>query len=161
MTTRNRRIVTYALAALAALFVESRLRVFGIAPNLTVIVAYYMGLRYGAHHGVLVGAGLGVLKDGAIGGIVGPSTLSMSTVGLLASHLRGGLLMWNPLLGMLALGFLTGLDGLLSYACLSIFQQPRAELAAAALALFWQAAANAPLGFIIRPDDSAASGGLK
>lgn len=156
MSRRNRIIAVYAICAMSALIIESRLRILGMAPNITVMLAYYMGLRHGAMQGVLAGGGLGLLKDGAVGGMVGPGSLSMSTVGLLASHLRGGMLMWNPLLGVLALMFLTGMDGMLTYACLSIFQQPRAEFGAAALSILWQAAMNAPFGIIIKPADSGA-----
>lgn len=141
-------------AVLSAAFVaESRMTIFGIHPNFTVLIAYMAGLRLGPVKGSFAGAGIGMAADSVAGSMLGPMMLSKSTAGYLASFLREGFLIWSPLLGAIALFALTGIDGLLSWSCGSLFGQDTAALSDISRNIFWQAVINALAGPFLRPED--------
>lgn len=132
---------------------ESRVTLWGAGLNLTVLVAYWTGLRHGAIKGTLVGAMIGAVTDSISGGILGPSMLSKATVGYLGSYLRGGLFMWTPVLGAMAVFFLTAMDGFMAHACYSVFSQRTGSLDSVAKVIFLQAVLNLWVGFLLRPED--------
>jgi len=142
-----------ALLIIAAFVVESRYSPFGVGLNLTVLFAYWAGLRYGPIHGSIAGAAIGAAADSVAGGILGPFMLSKATAGFFASYLRGGLFLWSPALGVVAVMVLTALDGFMAYACYSIFEQGTASIGAASKTIFLQSALNFWAGLLLRPED--------
>ncbi len=148
----KRIIMTAALLA-TAFVLESRVTIYGIHPNLTVLIAYMVGLRMGPVKGMLAGAGIGMAADSIVGAMVGPMMLSKSTAGYLASFMREGFLIWSPVLGIIALFTLTGLDGLISWSCGSMFGQDSALLSDVSRNILWQSVINALAGPFLRPGD--------
>jgi len=142
-----------AILLLAAFVAESRFSPLGVGMNLTVLFAYWAGLRYGPIHGTLAGAAIGAAADSVSGGILGPLMLSKATAGFFASYLRGGFFIWSPFLGVIAVMVLTALDGFIAYSCYSIFGQQTAVLGAASKTIFLQAALNFWAGLLLRPED--------
>ena len=134
-----------------AFVVEAKISIFGVAPNLTVIMVYYIGLRHGHMKGLGFGALVGLLADSVTGAYLGPGLLAKATVGYLATYLRKGLFIWTPVLGIAGMAVLTAVDGLITYFCISIFFDPPATLGWVLLVLFVQAALNALAGMFIRP----------
>lgn len=138
---------------LAAFVVESRFSPLGAGMNLTVLFAYWAGLRYGPVHGTLAGAGIGAIADSVSGGMLGPFMLSKATAGYLASNLRGGLFLWSPPVGIVAIMAITAIDGFIAYTCYSVFGLAEAGIWAASKTIFLQAALNIWAGLLLRPGD--------
>jgi rod shape-determining protein MreD len=138
-------------AVLAALFVESRLTMFGVRPGLTVLCAYAVGLRRGPMHGIFGGAIIGAVADGAAGGMLGPSMLGTCTAGYLAAFANRGLFQWSPVLGAIWAAMATAVAGGLSFASLSIFSAEPTDLAEAVFIVGIQCVINAAGGALIRP----------
>lgn len=143
----------FAILLIAAFVAESRFSPFGAGLNLTVLFAYWAGIRYGPVHGTLAGAAIGAVADSAASGILGPFMLSKATAGYLASFLRGGLFMWTPLLGVIAIMVITALDGLIAYTCYSVFGQGTAAMGSVSVIILLQAAMNFWAGLLLRPKD--------
>jgi len=148
-----KRIAWITILLIAAFVAESRISVMGVGLNLTVLFAYWAGLRYGPVQGTLTGAFVGAAADSVSGGMLGPLMLSKATAGYLASYLRGGLFIWSPFLGFMAAMALTALDGAIAYSCRSVFEPGAAGLGAVARIIFWQSAMNLWAGLLMRPVD--------
>lgn len=138
---------------IAAFVAEARISILGAGLNLTVLFVYWTGLRYGPTRGTLAGALVGAIADSVAGGMLGPMMLSKATAGFLASFFRGGLFMWSPVLGVIAVFLLTGLDGFVSFALNAIYQQPAGAFGEAARQIFLQSALNIWAGLLLRPED--------
>lgn len=142
-----------AVLIIAAFVAESRFTPFGAGLNLTVLFAYWAGIKYGPVHGTLAGAAIGAVADSTAGGILGPFMLSKATAGYMASFLRGGLFMWSPVLGVIGIMVITALDGLIAYTCYSVFGQGSAGLGSVSTTIILQAAMNFWAGLLLRPED--------
>ena len=132
---------------------ESRLELYGIRPYLTLLPAYYVGLRYGPFKGCLAGALIGAIADSLAGSLLGPNMLALGTAGILASLITGGFLRWTPISGAGGVFIITWAAGLISYASLSAFAGAPKSLSLALVALLAQAAINAIAGIFIKPAD--------
>jgi rod shape-determining protein MreD len=137
----------------AAFVIQSRLSVFGLAPNLTALLAYYFGIKGGAVKGMALGSMIGVIEDSVGGSILGPNLLGKGMVGFLASFSSGSLLRWTPLLGAVALFALTVMDGAVVFLARSIFGAPPGSVSAAIPALLAQGFINLVPGIFIRPQN--------
>ena len=146
-----RRFWIAVIVVMAAFVIETRFTPFGLGLNVTVLLAYYVGLRYGPMQGVLAGAAIGAAADSVSGGMLGPMMLSKSTAGYMASNLRSGLLIWTPALGVMAVMAVTLVDGLMAHGALSVFGQGSVSLGEVSKTVFWQALINAAAGLLIRP----------
>lgn len=149
----KKSVVLFSALLALAIVIEARVQVAGISPNLTVLFAYYVGLRHGPRSGLLSGAALGVVADSLAGSVIGPNLLGKSTAGYLAPLLNRGFFTWTPVLGLLGVFVLTACDGIISYASMSLFFRPPASMSSAAVTILWQAALNSLFGVFIRPED--------
>jgi rod shape-determining protein MreD len=145
-----RKLLLIALVALAFVL-ESRLSLMGVRPNLTVLFAYAIGLRYGSSKGLLTGTALGMVADSLSGGIMGPGLLGKATAGYLAGFLRGGMFIWTPLLGFMGVLALTIADGAISYTSTAIFAEPPTDISNALIIILLQGMINSAAGLVLRP----------
>jgi rod shape-determining protein MreD len=139
-------------AALVSLLLQARLTPFGIPLALTVVVAYYAGVRFGSGRGLLAGSCLGLLEDSLLGGIVGPNLLAKGVIGFFASLVSGGLFQWTPLLGIVAMAIATLIEGLIVLLATIAYGSLPAPVPAAVGAIVLQSLINAPAGYFIRPE---------
>lgn len=146
------RKLIFILLVILCFVVESRFLVFGKRLNFTVLIAYYMGLRYGPARGLAWGAVIGLLADSLSGGMLGPGMLGKGTVGYMASFLTRRVFTWTPLLGFIAVPLLTMADGLISYASTIVFSYEPA-FAGVFYTLLVQGVVNSPAGLFMRPGD--------
>jgi rod shape-determining protein MreD len=141
-----------AFVVFFALFLQTRITILGVHPNLTVILAFYAGIRYSETRGLMSGAFLGTLEDIATRSIIGPNLLGKGVVGYSSAFLiSGGLFRWTPLLGIVAISLLTLVDNSVVFLSESLFDAMPAEPGSAVYIALMQSLLNAPAGLLIRP----------
>lgn len=146
------RYLVWAGAILLTFFLQSRVSVLDIPPDLTAILVFYAGIRHGETKGLLTGVLIGALEDSISSSIIGPNLLGKGMVGFSASFfISGGVFRWTPVLGIVALSFLTFLDNSIVYLSRSIFDKMPAPPASALFIAVMQSLINAPAGIFIRP----------
>lgn len=82
------RYVVWLLIAFCALLLQGRVSVLGVVPNLTVLLAFYAGIRYGANRGLLAGLLIGFVEDSLSHTLIGPNMLAKGLVGYTAAFYR-------------------------------------------------------------------------
>ena len=93
----------FALSVVAAVIVQTKVSLFGVRPDLTVAIAYYIGLTRGSAKGAAAGSLIGLFEDSVEGIILGPNMLGKGMAGYFSSLLSGSPFRWTPLLGMLGI----------------------------------------------------------
>jgi|Deesub1362A_J573_1020465.scaffolds.fasta_scaffold00268_6 rod shape-determining protein MreD len=141
----------FILLVILAFVLETRLSVLGIRPNLTVLLVYYIGLRYGSTNGIVFGSVLGMIADSLSGNILGPNMLSKGTVGLLSSSITSGFFRWTPVFGLIGVFVLTVIDGVLAFTSTAIFAQAPISFGNAILITLGQAVLNSVAGPFLKP----------
>lgn len=142
----------FIILLLAAIVIESRIRIMSVTLNLTVIFVYFIGLRYGPAKGMGFGAIVGFICDTVAGGMIGPCMLGKMTVGYLAHSLRKGFFIWTPVLGIFGLLALTMTDSLITYLAVTFADHQPAVFTDALIMIFMQGMINALAGALIKPD---------
>jgi rod shape-determining protein MreD len=145
------KLVWLFLSVTAALIVHSQVSFWGVAPNLTLVVAYAVGIYSGSAKGILLGSVVGILEDSVSGSILGPNLLGKGTAGFLASFSSGSLFRWTPVLGMLSLFTLTLVDAGIVFVSRAVFETSPASLSQWVFAALLQGMLNAVIGIFIRP----------
>lgn len=145
------KLLWLSLSILAALIVHSQVSLWGVAPNLTVVVAYAVGIYAGATKGILLGSAIGILEDSVSGNILGPNLMGKGMAGFLATFSSGSLFRWTPFLGMLSLFSLTLLDGMVVWLSRAIFDTSPATVPGGIFTVFMQGMMNIAIGIFIRP----------
>lgn len=141
-----------AIAIFAAFFLQGRISVLGISPDLTAILIFFVGLRYGETRGLLLGVLTGAIEDSLSSSFIGPHMLSKGLMGFSSYFfLTGGLLRWTPVLGIIAVALLTFADNLVVFLARSVFDRMPATLSTAFFVSVMQSLLNAPAGIFIRP----------
>jgi len=134
-----------------AFLLESRISVFGVAPNLAAAITYYFGLRNGETKGILFGSFIGLVGDGLSGGIIGPNLLGKGLVGFFAAFMSGSFFRWTPMLGMIGIAILTALDGIIVFIMRTVFEHTPTSTTNAISVIFISAIMNSLLGIFLRP----------
>lgn len=141
-----------ALIVFVAFLLQTRITVLGVPPNLTVLLAFYAGIRYGETRGLVSGSFLGTLEDMASHSIIGPNLLGKGVIGYSSAFLiSGGIFRWTPLLGIIAVSLLTILDNSIVFILRTLFDTMPAEPRSALYIAVMQSLLNAPAGLFIRP----------
>jgi rod shape-determining protein MreD len=146
-----------SLAALTflALFLEGRISLLGISPDLTALLAFYVGMRHGETKGLLAGVVIGAIEDSISGSIIGPNLLGKAIVGFSSSFfVSGRLLRWTPLLGLIVVSLLTFSDGFVVFLAKSVFDKVPAVPSTAFFVSIMQSVLNAPAGIFVRPKNA-------
>jgi cell shape-determining protein MreD len=142
------------LSLIIAFIIHSQVSVFGVPPNITAAVAYYLGINRGAGKGTFFGSLIGIIEDSVTGSMLGPNLLGKGMVGFFSSFMSGTsgtLFRWTPLLGMIGIFILTAMDGLAVLLSRLMFETTPASLSNAILTLSIQGSLNLVLGIFLRP----------
>lgn len=139
------------LGVIFAFVMQTKISVLGVSPDLTAVVAYYIGINGGTTKGTFLSSLLGIIEDSIGGNILGPNFLGKGTVGFFSSFISGSLFRWTPLLGAVSLFVLTFLDGIVVLSSRTIFETAPASLSSGFFTLFMQGLFNLPIGVFIRP----------
>jgi rod shape-determining protein MreD len=131
--------------------IQASLSLLDITPNLTVVLAFYAGMKYGDIKGMFIGAFIGIIEDSLSGSLLGPNLLSKGLVGYTASFLYNRFFMWTPLLGMVSISLFTFADSFMIFILRSIFNRMPAGTGAAFTIILIQSLFNAPLGLFLKP----------
>jgi rod shape-determining protein MreD len=146
------KYLLWPIAVFLSFFLQGRVSVLGISPDLTVLLVYYAGIRYGETKGLLAGAVIGALEDSLSSSIIGPNLLSKGIIGFSASFfVTGGFLRWTSFLGLLAVALFTVFDNAVVFLAQSIFDKMPAAPSSVLLIAIMQSILNALAGIFIRP----------
>jgi len=96
-----------------------KISLYGIQPDLVLIVVLYFAITSEEDRGVLIGAGLGLLQDILSGGILGLNFFTKGVIAFLVGGLRNNIVIDNVLSRITIIFFSAVLEGLL---CLGIFK---------------------------------------
>ena len=142
----------WALVFFVAFLFQAKISILSVAPNITALLAYYAGIKYGQNKGVLFGLLTGAIEDSLSSPILGPNMLGKGLIGFSASFfISGGIFVWTPLLGMLGIALLTFVDNSAVFLSLSIFDKPPTNPATALFITIMQALLNSAAGMFIKP----------
>ncbi len=142
----------WALIIFLAFLLQSSVSVLAVSPDLTMLVAYFIGIRHGRTDGLLFGGLIGALEDSLSSGMLGPNMLAKGMVGFLsASFISGNFLIWTPLSGTVSAALLTFADNAIVYLSLTIFDKVPTHPSAALFIATMQSLMNAPAGIFMRP----------
>ncbi len=144
--------ILWAFLIFLSFFLQARISVLGVSPDLTALVVYYAGIKYGETRGLLSGVLIGALEDGLSSFIIGPNLLGKGMVGFFSAFfISGGFFRWTPLLGMIALSFFTVLDNSVVFLSRTLFDKMPAAPSSALFITIMQSVMNALAGIFIRP----------
>ncbi|MBI5633059.1 MAG: rod shape-determining protein MreD [Nitrospirae bacterium] len=142
----------WALAFFAAFLLQTKISVLSVAPDITALLAYYAGIKYGQNKGVILGLLIGAIEDSLSSPILGPNMLGKGLIGFSSSFfISGGVFVWTPLLGMLGVALLTYFDNAVVFLSLSIFDKAPTNPATALFITTMQALLNSAAGMLIKP----------
>jgi len=142
----------WALVFFVAFLLQAKLSLLSVAPNITALLAYYAGIKYGQNRGVIFGLLIGGIEDSLSSPILGPNMLGKGLIGFSASFfISGGIFVWTPLLGIIAIALLTFVDNSAVFLSLSIFDKPPANPVTALFITTMQALLNSAAGMFIKP----------
>lgn len=145
----------WALIIFLAFLWQSSVSILAVPPNLTVLVVYFIGIRYGRTSGLLSGVLIGALEDSVSSAIIGPNMLAKGIVGLLsASFISGNFLIWTPLLGTIAAALLTFTGNAVAFLSLTMFDKFPTHISTALFITTMQSLMNASAGIFMRPENA-------
>jgi rod shape-determining protein MreD len=131
--------------------IQGSVSFYYVTPNLTVVLAYYAGVKLREVKGLFLGGFIGIMEDSLAGILLGPNLLSKGLIGYFASFIYKRFFRWTPVLGILSVFVFTIADGLIVYITRSIFAKSPVDLSTALLVISLQAMLNAPFGLFIKP----------
>ncbi len=141
-----------AIAAFLTFFLQGRISLLGISPDLTALLVFFAGMRYGETRGLLFGILTGAVEDGLAGSFIGPHMLSKGIIGFFSSFfISGGFFRWTPLLGAIAVALITVSDNFLVLLTRTIFDRMPSSLSKAFFVTIMQALLNTPAGVLMGP----------
>ena len=146
------KLLAGTVVVIIAFVLQAKISVLSITPNLTVMLAYYAGMKYGETRGMAAGLVIGGIEDSLSSSIIGPNMMGKALAGFFSSFfLSGGFFIWTPLLGILGVFLLTMVDNAVVYLTLGMFDRFPTSPSAAMLTSVLQSLLNATAGMFIRP----------
>jgi rod shape-determining protein MreD len=122
------RLPLYVLAVSGGTLVQCTVvpafGIWGVVPDLPVVLTVLLALRYGAEAGCLTGFALGLAQDAVAGGPLGLGALSKGLVGFVAGDLPRWILVKRPIVPVGLAVLATIVDGLARFALLQLFHYP-------------------------------------
>lgn len=148
------RYLVWAFIIFLTFIFQRRLSFFGVAPNLTLVLVYYIGLRQGGYWGLIFGSLIGSVEDSLSGAFLGPYFLSKGLVGYFASFMSGSFFRWTPVFGAIGISALTIVDSTVIFSSRSFFDRIPASVEATIFIITMQTLFNAPLGVFLKPKNT-------
>ena len=145
------KYILWIFIIILVFIIQGSVSLYYVTPNLTVVLAYYAGVKMREVKGLFLGSFIGLMEDSLTGILLGPNLLSKGLVGYFACFLYNRFFLWTPLLGIMNVFVFTLADGLIVYITQSIFIKSPVALSTALLVISLQALLNAPLGLFIKP----------
>lgn len=146
------KILVWISIVLAAFVLQTTVSFLGVSPNITVLLAYYLGIRHGEVRGMFAGMIIGIAEDSIALSLIGPHMLSKAAIGFLSSRLiSGGFFRWTPLLGLFSIIAFTAIDNSLVFFSKTLFERLPADPSGAVYITIMQALLNAVAGIFIKP----------
>lgn len=146
------KFLFWIIVVFVCFFLQGKISILEVSPNLTILLVYYIGIKYGEMKGMASGIVIGFLEDSISYSIIGPNLLAKGSIGFLSSFfISGGILRWTPLLGILTISSFTILDNSVVFLSRSIFDRMPADLSWAVFISIMQSLLNAPAGIFIKP----------
>lgn len=131
----------------AALFLQSKLLVFGIKPEFLSAIVFIFGMRTKEEFKTAgFGAFAGLVED-IFSDFWGPNIISKCLIGYLSANILGGFFVWSPLLGIIGIFFITLIDSFLTILVMALKDVPIPISGWVIYTIFIQALINAPLGY--------------
>lgn len=134
--------------------IQGSVSIFDVTPNLTVVLAYYAGIRQKEVKGMFLGSMIGIVEDSLSGTFLGLNLLSKGLIGYFSSSVYRGVFMWTPLLGIISISALTLIDSTIIFLLRSTFDRMPVSIGAAVFIVAMQSLLNAPFGVLLRPRDA-------
>ncbi len=147
------KFLLWAIIVFFTFVAQASISLFDITPNLTVVLAFYAGIREGEIKGLFFGSLIGTVEDSLSEAFLGPHLLSKGLAGYLSSLVYSRFFIWTPLLGVISMIIFTFADGIIVFMLRSIFDGMPASVGAALYVIFIQSLMNAPFGLFLRPGD--------
>jgi len=141
----------WALALFLTLIFQGYFSFFNIIPDLTIVFAFYAGLRHGDVKGLAIGAFIGAIEDSISSMFLGPNMLSKGITGFIASHLYTKFFIWTPLIGMVSIVIFTFTDSLMVFMMKSIFDRMPTDAITGLSIILIRSLINAPFGYFLKP----------
>jgi rod shape-determining protein MreD len=149
------RYLFWITAIFLALLLQGRVSLLGVVPNLTVLLVYYAGIRYGENRGLITGVLIGYLEDSLSNSIIGPNLLSKAMIGFFSAFfVSGGFFRWTTVLGIVAVSALTMADNMTVFLLRSIFDKMPVNFSNVLSISVMQALMNGPAGIFLRPKNA-------
>ena len=148
------RYLLWVAAVFLALLLQGRVSLLGVIPNLTALLVYYAGIRYGENRGVMAGVLIGYLEDSLSYSIIGPNIMSKAVIGYLSAFfVSGGLFRWTIVLGICAVSALAFADNMMVFLLRTIFDKMPLNLSGVLFISVMQALMAGPVGAFLRPEN--------
>ena len=113
--------ILWAVIILLTFIIQGSVSIFDVTPNLTVVLAYYAGIRKKDVRGMFLGSLIGIIEDSLSGTLLGPNLLSKGLVGYFSSFVYSRFFIWTPLLGIISISALALIDSTIVFLLRSIF----------------------------------------
>jgi rod shape-determining protein MreD len=144
----------FVLLIFLAFFFQGKLSVLDISPDLTALLVFYAGIRFGGTKGLLLGVLVGGIEDSLSASIIGPNILAKGMVGFSAFFISRSFFTWTPLLGIIAVALITFFDNSAVFLSRSVFDRAPATVSSFLFVSVMQSLLNAPAGAFIRPENA-------
>ncbi len=146
------RYLFWAAAVFLVFLLQGRTSLLGVVPNLTVLLTYYAGIRYGENRGLMAGVLIGYLEDSLSYSIIGPNLLSKALIGFFSAFfVTGGFFRWTIMLGIVAVSSLTIADNMMVFLLRGVFDKMPLRVTDFLFITVMQALMNGPAGIFLRP----------
>ena len=149
------RYILWVVAVFLAFLLQGRTSLLGVIPNLTVLLVYYAGIRYGENRGLMAGVLIGYLEDSLSYSVIGPNLLSKAVIGFFSAFfVTGGFFRWTSMLGIVAVASLTIADNMMVFLLRTIFDKMPLSFSDFLFISVMQALMNGPVGIYLRPKNA-------
>jgi rod shape-determining protein MreD len=149
------RYLLWPAAIFLVFLLQGRTSLLGVIPNLTVLLVYYAGIRYGENRGLMAGVLIGYLEDSLSYSIIGPNLLSKAVIGYFSAFfVTGGFFRWTIMFGIVAVSAMILADNTMVFLLRTIFDKMPLSFSDFLFITIMQAVMSGPAGIFLRPKNA-------